>query len=64
MEVHVEDGEECPNRGCRMHVRHPCELCGRTAARGKTTVRWGALVVRNEKSVDGRIYRKWERGRL
>jgi hypothetical protein len=28
------DGEECNHAGCRNHISHPCEGCGRIGARG------------------------------
>jgi hypothetical protein len=28
------DGEPCLHLGCRSHISHPCEGCGRTGARG------------------------------
>ena len=28
------DGEECGHAGCRMHLSHPCEKCGRIGAQG------------------------------
>lgn len=34
-EVLWEDGEPCKHRGCKNHVLHPCEGCGRTGAKGK-----------------------------
>ena len=29
-----QSGEPCHHRGCKNHVSHPCEVCGRTAAQG------------------------------
>ena len=52
MDIKVKDGEPCPNTGCRHHVTHPCELCGRMGARGETTVRWGCLRIRKEELED------------
>lgn len=31
--LHIEDGKEC-SIGCKNHVTHPCEKCGRIQARG------------------------------
>ena len=28
------DGEPCNHPGCRNHISHPCEVCGRIGARG------------------------------
>lgn len=33
------DGIPCDHRGCESHVTHPCEGCGRTAARGRALKR-------------------------
>lgn len=29
-----EDGQPCKHHGCKNHISHPCEGCGRTGARG------------------------------
>lgn len=47
------DGVPCPNRGCLGHVTHPCEMCGRRAARGDAQVHMGFLTVCKEKRIDG-----------
>lgn len=52
-EVTFGDGVSCFNRGCRSHVRSPCEMCGRRGARGAASVRTGFLTVRNEEEVTG-----------
>jgi hypothetical protein len=31
----LKDGEECGHRGCKNHITHPCEGCGRVGARGE-----------------------------
>ena len=33
-----EDGVPCDHPGCASHIKHPCEMCGRTGARGKITL--------------------------
>ena len=33
----MKDGEPCSHPGCAHHITHPCEGCGRIAARGRTT---------------------------
>lgn len=33
-EILFQDGEPCHHFGCRAHISHPCEGCGRIAARG------------------------------
>jgi hypothetical protein len=30
----LQDGEECGHPGCRAHISHPCEGCGRIGGRG------------------------------
>lgn len=35
MIVVYKDGEECNHTGCKNHVTHPCEGCGRTEAKGE-----------------------------
>jgi hypothetical protein len=35
----LEDGEPCSHTGCIAHVSHPCELCGRTQARGPVKIK-------------------------
>lgn len=35
----------CFNRGCRYHVKSPCEMCGRVMAQGIAEVRSGFLTV-------------------
>lgn len=32
--VVVEDGQPCIHKGCELHAKHPCEVCGRRVARG------------------------------
>jgi hypothetical protein len=32
-----EDGEEC-SLGCKSHMTHPCERCGRIGAMGKSKI--------------------------
>lgn len=32
--VLYKDGEPCKHPGCRSHISHPCEGCGRIGARG------------------------------
>jgi hypothetical protein len=34
--IYFEDGEPCPHPGCKNHITHPCEVCGRIAAQGKS----------------------------
>ena len=41
----------CFNRGCRNHVLHPCEMCGRKACRGVGVVKMGFMTVSKEKEV-------------
>lgn len=31
----LKDGEPCKHPGCAHHMKHPCEVCGRTLARGE-----------------------------
>jgi hypothetical protein len=33
-EILYDDGEECDHSGCKSHVTHPCEKCGRKQAIG------------------------------
>jgi hypothetical protein len=33
-DILFNDGEPCNHIGCRSHISHPCEGCGRIAARG------------------------------
>jgi CRISPR/Cas system-associated protein Cas10 (large subunit of type III CRISPR-Cas system) len=33
-EIKYRDCEECDHPGCRNHLTHPCEGCGRTRAEG------------------------------
>ena len=33
-----EDNEECDHRGCRAHLSHPCEKCGRVGAVGRANI--------------------------
>lgn len=35
LEILYNDGEPCDHPGCRAHLTHPCEKCGRIGARGK-----------------------------
>jgi hypothetical protein len=30
----LKDGEPCDHPGCQNHISHPCEKCGRIAAKG------------------------------
>ena len=39
------DNVACFNRGCRNHVKSPCEMCGRIMARGEARVRSGFLTI-------------------
>lgn len=32
--ISFKDGEPCKHPGCKNHVSHPCEVCGRYAAQG------------------------------
>lgn len=48
-EVMFGDGIPCFHPGCRWHVTHPCEMCGRRSCKGVATVKTGFLMVRNEK---------------
>jgi hypothetical protein len=36
--VRLEDGEACSHKGCELHCSHPCEVCGRTGARGVVSI--------------------------
>lgn len=36
--IQLENGEPCSRPGCRNHISHPCEKCGRFGAHGKATV--------------------------
>lgn len=47
-EVAFGDGEPCMITGCRHHVKHPCEMCGRYQARGEAKVRTGFLIIKQE----------------
>jgi len=38
-----EDGVPCDHPGCASHIKHPCEMCGRTGARGKITLSSGRV---------------------
>jgi hypothetical protein len=33
----LKDGEECEHKGCRNHISHPCDNCGRIGASYKLT---------------------------
>ncbi len=33
----LRDGQECDDRGCKSHISHPCEGCGRIGASEKLT---------------------------
>lgn len=33
----LKDGEECEHKGCRNHISHPCDNCGRIGASSKLT---------------------------
>lgn len=33
----LEDGIECEHKGCRNHISHPCDNCGRIGASSKLT---------------------------
>ena len=35
----IPDGIECGHRGCRYHILHECEGCGRTGAKGKAFIK-------------------------
>ena len=48
----------CPNPGCRNHVTHPCEMCGRRWAQGVASVRMGWLRVWKEEEIVEK--KKWE----
>lgn len=37
--IKLKDGEPCSHRGCARHFSHPCEVCGRLAARGETWIK-------------------------
>jgi hypothetical protein len=37
--IEYADGEPCDHVGCRNHVSHPCENCGRIQAKGIARVR-------------------------
>lgn len=50
-EVTFGDGVGCFVIGCCLHVKHPCEMCGRYQARGVATVRTGFLIVKQERQV-------------
>lgn len=39
MTVIYRDGEPCPHRGCKKHITHPCEGCGRIAAQGEAKIK-------------------------
>lgn len=41
----------CPNPGCRSHVTHACEMCGRVACQGVARVRMGWLRVWREEEI-------------
>ena len=36
--IYYSSGQPCDHPGCASHVSHPCEQCGRVAARGEATV--------------------------
>jgi len=38
-----EDGVPCDHPGCASHIKHPCEMCGRTGARGEKTLSSGRV---------------------
>lgn len=42
------NGVPCPNPGCRWHVTHPCEMCGRRSCVGVAVVKTGYLRVSRE----------------
>lgn len=48
-EMVFTNGEPCPNPGCRWHVTHPCEMCGRRSCVGVAVVKTGYLRVWQEK---------------
>jgi hypothetical protein len=50
-EVTFGDGVGCFIVGCCLHVKHPCEMCGRYQARGEAKVRTGFLIVKQEEEV-------------
>lgn len=35
----LESGTPCDHPGCKQHVSHPCETCGRKAAFGRAVIR-------------------------
>jgi hypothetical protein len=37
-QITYNDGEPCKHRGCRSHISHPCEGCGRVGAHGVAVV--------------------------
>ena len=36
--IYYRSGQPCDHPGCASHVSHPCERCGRIAARGEATI--------------------------
>ena len=36
---YLPDGEPCKHSGCRAHVSHPCEVCGRIACKGEAYIK-------------------------
>ncbi len=45
MIVTYHDGEPCDHPGCKNHVSHPCENCGRIMAQGEVKIRHEAILV-------------------
>lgn len=37
--ITIPDGVECEHRGCKNHISHPCEGCGRKGAVGVAYIR-------------------------
>lgn len=61
-ELTFGDGIPCLHRGCRNHVSHACEICGRIACRGVARVRTGWLRVWKEEEIveekNGGLFRR------
>jgi hypothetical protein len=36
--ITYNDGEPCSHPGCKFHIFHPCEVCGRIGAMGTAEV--------------------------
>ena len=51
--IHLyKDGEPCTHKGCKHHVKHPCEGCGRIMASGEAWARGSVLTTEQAQAMN------------